>query len=90
MIDLDDSAPRSTREELTAFREWVRAAFELDEAVTVMVTELTCLEPGCPPIETVVAVMSPTEPRWQFKVHKRVGEFDAGDRARLTEHWRAR
>jgi hypothetical protein len=29
----------------------------LSDDTTVMVTELECREPGCPPIETVVAVL---------------------------------
>ncbi len=34
---------------------WVRARFRLAPDATVMVSELACTLPGCPPLETVVA-----------------------------------
>lgn len=49
-------------------RAWVRAALPGDD-VTVLVTELSCTEPGCPPTETVIALMYPGRPQ-QFKIHK--------------------
>ena len=33
-------------------REWTRARFALADEETVMVSEVTCGVPGCPPIET--------------------------------------
>lgn len=54
-------------------REWVRDAFALDEDSAVMVMELRCGEPNCPPIETVIAIMGNGANR-QYKVHKRLGE----------------
>ena len=47
----------------------------------VMVTELACIEPGCPPIETVIAVLG-TGPARQLKIHKPIVEIDEAD---LTE-----
>jgi hypothetical protein len=41
----------------------------------VMVTELRCSEPGCPPIETVIAILSKGANR-QHKLHKRIEEVD--------------
>ncbi|MFV0533280.1 MAG: hypothetical protein ACK5MR_06475 [Cumulibacter sp.] len=46
--------------------------------VVVMVTELACSEPGCPPVETVIALMYPGNPQ-QFKLHKPVCEVTADD-----------
>jgi len=49
-------------------RSWVRESHGIPEETTVMVTELACTEPGCPPLETVVAVLhSPGDTR-QAKV----------------------
>jgi hypothetical protein len=59
-------------------RRWVRGVFALDEEATVMVTELRCSEPGCPPIETVIAILSEGANR-QYRLHKRVGEIDEDD-----------
>ncbi len=90
VIDLDNDSPRSAPAQLAALRTWARAALDLDATITVMVTELTCMEPGCPPLETVVAVMLPQGASWQFKRHKPAADFDADDRARLVEAWRRR
>ena len=38
-------------------RRWVEEQLGLDEPITVLVTELACHEPGCPPIETVIALL---------------------------------
>lgn len=47
-----------------------RALFHADEDDAVVVNELTCTEPGCPPLETVIALLrAGSEPR-QVKVHK--------------------
>jgi nitrate reductase molybdenum cofactor assembly chaperone NarJ/NarW len=35
-------------------REWTRQRFKLAEGETVMVLEIACAVPGCPPIETHV------------------------------------
>ncbi|MFF4762954.1 hypothetical protein [Streptomyces sp. NPDC001292] len=35
----------------------MRALLGLDDDTAVMVRELACTEPGCPPLETVVAVL---------------------------------
>lgn len=45
---------------------------------TVMVTQLACSEPGCPPVETVIAVLRQGDPL-QVKIHKPVAEIDAED-----------
>lgn len=37
-------------------REFVREII-FDTEANVMVTELACLEPGCPPIETAIVIM---------------------------------
>jgi len=58
---------------------WVAESFQLAEDVAVMVTELRCTEEGCPPIETVIAILdTPGQPR-QHKVYKPMAEVTAED-----------
>ncbi|AEH10698.1 MULTISPECIES: hypothetical protein [Protofrankia] len=38
-------------------RGWIRSALDLDEEATVLVAQLACAEPGCPPVETVLAAL---------------------------------
>ena len=53
---------------------WTRERFGLDGAATVMVTELACALPGCPPLETVVAFWPEDGQRRHFKVFKPIAE----------------
>jgi len=59
-------------------KEWVRERFQLSEDAVVMVTELRCSEPGCPPLETVIAILSPGSTR-QHKMHHGVAEITRED-----------
>jgi len=87
VIDLDDDTPRSAPAAMAALKRWVREALALGDDDTVMVTELTCREPGCPPLETVVAVLRGPGRTWQFKVHTPVAALTDADRARLLAAW---
>jgi hypothetical protein len=62
---------------LDRVREWVRARFALGEAA-ILVAEVTCVVPGCPPIETVIAFWS-DERRHHFKVFKPVADVVEDD-----------
>src|SRR5947209_7489045 len=59
-------------EALEAVRGWTRAQFSLPEDGSVLVTEIACGLPGCPPIETIVAFWSDAGERHQFKIFKPV------------------
>ena len=59
-------------------RDWTRARFALPPGQTVMVSELACSVPGCPPIETHVVFWSDLG-RHHYKIFKplnAVGEDD--------------
>jgi hypothetical protein len=64
---------------LDRVREWTRERFKLPAEATVMVAEIACTVPGCPPIDTVVAFWSNDETRHQFKIFKPVEEVVQGD-----------
>ena len=67
---------------LDRVREWVRERFRLgDDAI--LVAEVACAVPGCPPVETVIAFWS-EERRHHFKVFKPVAEVSADD---LPPRW---
>jgi hypothetical protein len=48
-----------------------------------MVTELRCSEPGCPPLETVIAILSENGSR-QYRLHKSIEEVAEDDIRRLA------
>ncbi|MDZ4853523.1 MAG: hypothetical protein SGJ26_01445 [Nitrospirota bacterium] len=60
-------------------KSWVRETWSLSGEVTVMVTELECREPGCPPIETVIALLEGPGKTRQYKIHKSAGEVIQAD-----------
>ncbi|MGW0840713.1 CobW family GTP-binding protein [Streptomyces sp. NPDC002787] len=64
---------------LRELKETVRALLDLDEDTAVMVRELTCTEPGCPPLETVVAVLPMDgEPR-RWTLHRPAEQITGDD-----------
>jgi len=52
-------------------REWTRERFKLPQDAAIMVAEVSCAVPGCPPLETVVAFWTGNG-RHHFKVFKPV------------------
>jgi nitrate reductase delta subunit len=55
---------------LDQVREWTRARFNLPDDAPIMVNEVACALPGCPPIETVVAFWTGSDTRHHFKLFK--------------------
>ena len=64
---------------LDRVREWTRARFALPDEAAIIVAEVACGLPGCPPVETVVAFWSPGDTRHQFKVFKPVRDVVEDD-----------
>jgi len=63
-----------------------RTLFGAAEDDAVVVNELSCSELGCPPIETVVALLREGSPPRQVKVHKPAVEVTEDDlRAAIQE-----
>jgi hypothetical protein len=60
-------------------KAWTRGVFHLSDETTVMVTELDCREPGCPPIETVIALLKGPGNTQQYKIHKTANEIGLPD-----------
>ena len=59
-------------------RTWARQHFDLPEDETIMVSELPCSDPGCPPVETHL-VFWKQGGRHQFKVFKPLAEVVPDD-----------
>ena len=76
MLGFINKSPQH-REALDRVREWVRARFELGEDSAILVAEVACALPGCPPLETVIAFWSGAR-RHHTKVFKPVGEVIGG------------
>jgi hypothetical protein len=64
---------------LDRVRAWTRERFNLTDAQPVVVAEVACGLPGCPPLETVVAFWTADDRRHQFKLFKPVAEVVSDD-----------
>jgi hypothetical protein len=60
-------------EALEQVRKWTRERFELPTETVILVAEIACALPGCPPLETVVAFWL-DDKRYQFKIFKQSAE----------------
>ena len=59
-------------------RGWTRRRFELTDDETVMVSEIACQVPGCPPIETHVVFWTAAG-RHHFKIFKPIAAVSEDD-----------
>lgn len=66
-------------EQAKRIKTWVRTTWSLPDDTTVMVTELECREPGCPPIETVIALLEGPGKITQHKIHKMASDVSQAD-----------
>jgi hypothetical protein len=64
---------------LERVKEWTRERFKLADDVPVLVAEIACGLPGCPPLETVVVFWTEGDRRHQFKLFKPVRAVVAED-----------
>jgi len=60
---------------LDQIRIWVRQALEFPHEAPVIVKEVPCVKPGCPPIETAIMVLLEKEPPRFFKIQKTINEI---------------
>ena len=74
----------NTRRPSTASALGRAERFALAEEAAILVSEVSCALPGCPPRETVVAFWTENERRHQFKLFKPVAEVVMDD---LPPRW---
>ena len=63
---------------LDRVRDWTRARFALTDDETVMVSEVACSVPGCPPIETHLVFWTAAG-RHHFKIFKPLADVVEDD-----------
>lgn len=71
------STPKADPEQIERLKAWVYEGFAIPADIPVSISQLACHEPGCPPIETVIAIM--THPPQQHKLHRAVHEIAKQD-----------
>lgn len=78
MVDLFRRKTPQSGEKQVLIKSWAREHLALAEE-PVVVTELHCAEPGCPPLETVIAIVGGPGLTRQWKFHKPASEVTRED-----------
>ena len=68
--------PRRDVAAIKRVKAWAEAALALPEGQSVFVTELRCSEEGCPPIETIIAIVGGAGGKRQGKIGCPAGEVN--------------
>jgi hypothetical protein len=77
------SRPKPNLAALQQIKTWVYDLLKLDPDIGISVSQLQCKEPGCPPIETVITILS--QPAQQYKIHKALDDIEQIDLIRLFQ-----
>ncbi|MFO0954303.1 MAG: hypothetical protein U0835_24730 [Isosphaeraceae bacterium] len=84
---LFEAAPRPDPAHVARIKGWVAEALRLPEGAAVMVTQLQCREPGCPPLETVIAILDGSATNRKKTLHKAAADVSREDVDRLADGW---
>jgi hypothetical protein len=71
------STSKAEPEKIKQIKSWVYQLLALNPDTPISISQLRCTEPGCPPLETVIAVM--TNPTQKYKIHKAIAEVEYVD-----------
>ena len=64
-------------QQIKQVKKWIYEYLNVDEATSISLSQLQCKEADCPPIETVISVM--TNPVQQYKIHKKIADIEYTD-----------
>ena len=71
--------PRRDPALIRQIKDWAYECLPISAEATVTVMELECREPGCPPLETVVAAIEQEQGTRQWKLHKAMPDITLAD-----------
>jgi hypothetical protein len=78
--------PDHARAGVPALKAAVRDVLGLGDEHAIVIQELACAEPGCPPVETVIGVLAAGRPARRWTLHQPLSGLTAGAvRSALTE-----
>lgn len=85
MVNLFGARSEPDRAAVAQIKQWASEALHLTADANLMVTELRCSEPDCPPVETVIAVLVAGAAPRQYKIHKAAGDVARSDVLALAQ-----
>lgn len=72
-----------TFQQIKQIKKWIYQYFEISDDISISLSQLQCKEEDCPPIETVISVM--TNPVEQYKIHKKIADIESTDISLLSK-----
>ena len=69
--------PAVTTEQLQQVKDWLYESLQIDRDTIISFSQLQCLEPNCPPIQTAIAIM--TSPPCILRIHKAIADITCTD-----------
>jgi nitrate reductase delta subunit len=79
MINLLQKKGDGNRIPVAKIKHWIKEVFALDENANVLVTEISCTEPGCPTVGTRIAVWEGEGKRKDYKIHAAMAKVKFAD-----------
>ncbi|MEL6458440.1 MAG: hypothetical protein AAFQ91_09345 [Cyanobacteria bacterium J06621_15] len=64
-------------QQIKQVKKWIYQYLNVDETTSISLSQLQCKETDCPPIETVISVL--TNPVQQYKIHKKIADIEYTD-----------
>ncbi|PIG91289.1 hypothetical protein [Gloeocapsopsis sp. IPPAS B-1203] len=64
-------------------KTWIYELLRLEPEISVSFSQLQCKEPGCPPVETAITIL--TDPAQQYKIHKAIADIEQADLLKLFQ-----
>ena len=71
------ASDRTNPLQIQQIKTWMSEILAFDRDIPISINQLQCREPGCPPVETVIAVL--TTPPQQYKIHKPISQIERAD-----------
>ena len=67
------SKVKSDHLKIQQVKNWTYQILDINSEIPISINQLQCHKADCPPIETVIAIM--TSPPQQYKIHKPIAEI---------------
>jgi len=77
------SHAKAEPEKVQQIKTWIYELLKLNPDTPISIIQLRCTEPGCPPLETAIAVM--TVPTKTYKIHRSIAEIGFTDIANALQ-----
>ncbi|MEM7581625.1 MAG: hypothetical protein AAF316_17675 [Cyanobacteria bacterium P01_A01_bin.80] len=83
-FSLGKQSQKASSQKIKQIKQWIYQSLQIDDEISISLSQLQCTEPGCPPIETVINIM--TNPVQQYKIHESIAQIEYTDISLLKQN----